>query len=390
MPATGVLRTKKKILTTKVEGTYGSDAAPGVVDAIMVTNLDLSPLEVEAQERGQVQPYFGNTEDIIAAAYVKLSFDVEVSGSGAAGTVPQLGKLLRACSMSETIMAAPVTGVASAGGSVTQMPLAAGASAVDGAYVGMTINLTGGTGAGQSAVIKSYTGATKTAVFTAPLATAPDATTQYTIPAQVVYRRITDNPESVTHYVNIDGVLHKMLGVRGTVSFSFSNKKVPTAKFSMTGLFAQVVDAPAGQASYAGKTPPVAVNAINTRNTRLHDFFGAVVSDLSIDVANDITFRTLGGGTEQVLITDSKPTGSITQQATKMADKDWYTAIKNAAVGALSITHGTVAGNIVKIDAPRVQLTKPQLSDMDNIVMLQTGLKLLPDLGNDELTISFM
>lgn len=67
-------------------------------------------------------------------------------------------------------------------GSTTTAVLPAAASSVDGAYVGMEIYFTAGTGQGQRAVITAYVGATRTATFAA-LAVAPDSSTVYQVSA---------------------------------------------------------------------------------------------------------------------------------------------------------------------------------------------------------------
>jgi hypothetical protein len=381
---------KKKVLLSKIEVTEGTDPIPTVgANAVLVKNFELTPMEMELVARDNIKPSFGNDEDVPVVIYAKVSFEVELTGSGTAGTVPPIGHLLRAAGMSETALATAQSGTATAGGAAT-INLAASASASDNTYVGMTINLTGGTGSGQTAVIQSYVGASKQATLTGNWTTPPDATTAYTIPAQVVYRRITDAPESITHYAFFDKVRHALVGARGTVSFMLSYKKVPTAKFAFTGRYVPVIDANAPAANFATRQKPLAVNASNTSAISLLGYAGVVLQDLSIDLANEVVFRALPGGSESVVMTDSNPAGSITQEATTVAVKDWWSTIRAVTTGLFSITHGTVAGNRFKIDTPRTQLTKPSYSETDNVQMLQTSMKFLPIAGNDELTLTFL
>ena len=98
---------RKKILLVKIEPTYGVDAVPtGAVNAVLARNVRITPLEQMLEERGVVTPgYFGGQEQIVAGDYVKIEFEVEVAGSGAAGTAPAYGPLLRACALSETVTA---------------------------------------------------------------------------------------------------------------------------------------------------------------------------------------------------------------------------------------------------------------------------------------------
>lgn len=203
----------------------------------------------------------------------------------------------------------------------------------------------------------------------------------------VTYAPISASFESVTIYVNVDGVLHKLTGARGTLSATWPNKDIPVLKFTFTGLWNQVTDTAAPVPTYTAWKDPLPVSAINTTPYTLHGF-AAVMSELSFDMGGTLVHRSLVGGSEQVLITDRAGTGSTTIEATTVAQKDWWSIAKNATLGALSITHGIVAGSKVTFAAPKVQLDAPQYSDLDGIQMIQMGLTFTPNAGNDEYTFA--
>lgn len=384
------LLTRKRVILAKIEATYSQDPTPSAgLDALLMSNLNVSPMEQTLVQRNNVKAYLGNNPSVLAAIYAKVSFDIEVAGSGTPGTAPAYDELLRACGLSATTLASALSGTAAAG-TVNGMTLAAGASAVDGAYVGMTINLTGGAGAGQSAVVATYNGTTKAVTFTAPLATAASTTTTYTMPLQVVYRPVSDLFESVAFYVNVDNVRHLMLGARGSVSLKVNAQGIPMWSFAFTGLYTTPSDVPIPTPTLTQFAQPLAVNNQNTGGVNISGYLSAVVSDFSLDLAASVVFRSLPGGTEQVLLTDRQPSGSVTFEATTVAAKDWWTMMKNVVLGPFSITHGKTAGNIVKIDAPQQQLTAPTYGDKDGITMLTTKQTFNPQNGNDELTLCFM
>jgi hypothetical protein len=382
--------TRKRAILAKIETTYGQDPTPSAtLDALLMSNLTVSPMEMTLAQRNNVKAYMGNNPSVLAAIYAKVSFDIEVAGSGTAGTAPAYDELLRACGLSATTLAAAVTGTATAG-SATAMTLAAGASAVDGAYVGMTVYLTGGAGAGQSAVISSYVGATKVATFTTSLTTPAGATTVYSIPLQVVYQPVSNNLESVAFYVNVDGIRHLMLGARGTVSMKASAQGIPMWSFAFTGLYTTPTDTPIPAVTLTSFAAPLAINNLNTSGLNISGYLAGVVSDFSIDLATSVAFRSLVGGSEGVVLTDRQPSGSITFEATTVAAKDWWTLMKTVVLGPFSVTHGTAAGNKIKIDAPQQQLTSPTYGDKDGITMITLKQTFVPLNGNDELTICFM
>jgi hypothetical protein len=99
------MRFSEKLLLAKIESTYGADASPSAVNAILAKDVDLTPLEAEALERGLVKPYLGADESIISGEHVLISFKIEFQGSGTVAIAPAWGPLVRACGLAETITA---------------------------------------------------------------------------------------------------------------------------------------------------------------------------------------------------------------------------------------------------------------------------------------------
>lgn len=205
----------------------------------------------------------------------------------------------------------------------------------------------------------------------------------------VAYAPVSTGMESVTLYVNIDGVQHKSVGARGTVAFSFKNNERPMARFNFTGLFVPVADAALPAVTLTAWKKPLPCNRTNTPTFTLHSY-AALLDDLQIDMANQVVYRGLIGGAEFVRITDRKPAGSVLMEAVKVADKNWWTSIQNATNGALELVHGLTAGNIVEVDAPNVQMYSPTYQDQDGILMLSAQMAMTPGAtGNDELVLTF-
>ena len=100
--------TRKKFLIAKSESTYATDPSPvGGSDAIQVTNVEVTPIESDNVQSGTLQGFIGNSTrgTLVANKRVSITFDVELAGSGAAGTAPAFGPLLKSCGLSETIVA---------------------------------------------------------------------------------------------------------------------------------------------------------------------------------------------------------------------------------------------------------------------------------------------
>jgi hypothetical protein len=99
------LLTRKRLILAKAETTYGTDSTPAGADAVLVRNLDITPLEADTVSRDLIRPYLGNSEQLLANTRVGITFEVELAGSGTAGTAPRFGALLKACGFAETVVA---------------------------------------------------------------------------------------------------------------------------------------------------------------------------------------------------------------------------------------------------------------------------------------------
>lgn len=112
----------KMAILAKIEVTKGVDPVPtGAANAILASDVTVTPLEGETAQRNNITPWFGNQGSLMATQYSKLAFSVELAGPGAAGTVPACGPLLRACACAATT---------SAGVSVTFAPVSSGIESV--------------------------------------------------------------------------------------------------------------------------------------------------------------------------------------------------------------------------------------------------------------------
>ena len=99
------LLSRKRLLLAKLETTYGTDPTPVVgSDAILVRNIEVTPLEVDTVNRELIRPFLGQADQLLAQQRVLVNFEVELAGSGSAGTAPAYGPLLQACRCTETVV----------------------------------------------------------------------------------------------------------------------------------------------------------------------------------------------------------------------------------------------------------------------------------------------
>ncbi|AQZ51911.1 phage tail tube protein [Martelella mediterranea] len=305
-----VRRYKKMAALVKIEEDYASDAAPAAADAMIFSNVTFTPLEGQEVSRDLILPFLGNQGMIITGQYATLQFDIEIAGSGTAGTAPKYDAILRACGLAQTV--------------------------------------TAGT--------------------------------------SVEYEIIEDEEESASIYFISDKVQHVLLGARGTMRLNFTPSQIPHYTVTMTGLIGTISDIGAMPAvSQVGWKTPLAVSKANTTMT-LHGW-SSVAESLALDLGNTVTPRFLIGD-ELVAISDRSATGTAVVEAKSLAEINWFDAARNRTRGALSLVHGTTAGNIVEIAAPAVEIGKPTQGQTNNIVNYSLPLGLCPVAGLDELKIT--
>lgn len=203
---------------------------------------------------------------------------------------------------------------------------------------------------------------------------------------QITYEPVSDDFEMLTLHYFLDGVFHKITDARGTVSFDISAKGIPFIRFRFLGVYHPITDqaSPAG-VDYSKFSIPLGVNKKNTPEWSLGSYTGCLQS-LSLDIANNLVWRSLIS-CESAEITERAPTGQITLQLPKISELNWAEMVRSSLLQGLTITHGITPGNIITINAPKVQLTEPTYSEDEGVAMLGMNLNIQPDQGNDEIQI---
>lgn len=99
---------KNALVAAKIETTTGTDAVPtGAANAILVSDASITPLDAQNIDRNLIRGTFGASEQLVGSASVKVTYTVELAGSGTAGTAPAWGQLLQACACAEGVLATP-------------------------------------------------------------------------------------------------------------------------------------------------------------------------------------------------------------------------------------------------------------------------------------------
>lgn len=305
-----------KILASKKEAVYATDAAPTLAEnAILTRNFSAKPIEADRLDRNLDGRGFGATASAPSNERQTISYETEIAGAGAAGTAPAWMELLEGCGMAAPVLTAGVDAV---------QRMAAAGSVMS----------------------------------------------------------------SLTQHHWIDDQLRKMVGSRGTFSIDMTANAYAFLAFSFTGIIPDLdpfTVAAAGEATIDRWKDPVEVNNVNTMLTL--DAFALVTRSLRIDANVPVTMRNLVGA-RYVRRGNHNATGRLSVEAPSVGAKDLYAIMRSGARVPLLATHGTVAGNIVEVSAPKIQITDITERDEDGLLMWDMDLLLTIEDGQDDLVLT--
>ena len=305
---------RKRSILAKAESSYGSDPTPtGSANYVQVIDLNIEPIVSDEVSRDLIRPYMGNYEVIPANTRVNVTFDVEMSGSGSAGTAPKYGAILKACGLSETVVSS----------------------------------------------------------------------------TSVTYAPVTTPSDSVTLFVNYDGIRHKVTGARGTFSINCEVNNIPRISFSLTGIFNAPTDTALPTVTVSNQASPLIFKNGSTSNFAIFGFAAALQS-WNLDFNNEVIYRELVGGTKEVLITDRRPSGTAVIENPALSAHNFFTDYTGTSTGTNTWLHGTTAGNKVTVSCPQTDLGQPTYEESDGITMLNLPFMATPtSSGNTEFSLVY-
>ena len=305
---------RKRSILAKAESSYGSDPTPtGSANYVQVIDLNIEPIVSDEVSRDLIRPYMGNYEVIPANTRVNVTFDVEMSGSGSAGTAPKYGAILKACGLSETVVSS----------------------------------------------------------------------------TSVTYAPVTTPSDSVTLFVNYDGIRHKVTGARGTFSLNCEVNNIPRISFSLTGIFNAPTDTALPTVTVSNQASPLIFKNGSTSNFAIFGFAAALQS-WNLDFNNEVIYRELVGGTKEVLITDRRPSGTAVIESVALSSHNFFTDYTGTSTRTNTWLHGTTAGNKVTVSCPQTDLGQPTYSESDGITMLNLPFMATPTASaNNEFSLVY-
>jgi hypothetical protein len=208
-----------------------------------------------------------------------------------------------------------------------------------------------------------------------------------TASTSIAYAPVSTDFESVALYVYKDGIFHKVLGCRGSFKLSFEVGKYPVAEWTFKGRYASPSDATPGAQTISSVKPVPVLGA----NFNISGHSG-VTTKLELDLNNTVSERrsiNAATGISGFEITGRAPQGSIDPEVATEAAAAYWSDWESALAMTMNLGPiGSDSGNIIEVNAPKVQYKELTYADRNGILTYQIPIALAMSAGDDELTIT--
>lgn len=204
--------------------------------------------------------------------------------------------------------------------------------------------------------------------------------------SSVTQAPITAATKSLTFWAYIDDLLMKATGARATFGFTIEDDEWPMFNFDLLGIpdTALASQAAPGTPTITGYIDPVLAATENTTFT-----LGGYAPGLrrwSMAANVDRQLRSLIGPADRVNMRGRSWSGEVVIECPDLTTKNYFTNIRPATTLAASVVQGTVTGNIVQVDCPKLQISGDVgISEEQGKVMVTLPVTALPNTGNDEI-----
>lgn len=323
--------TRQLVILAALQTNEDTPVALTGANAILCSNINVTPLESENVSRDLQLPYFGNFEELVGPKRKTVSFDVELVGSGTVGTAPAWWPLWLACGNeaivdttppTDSLLSRPITNLASG-----QQPC-----------ITLLVNDSG---------VNHFFHAAKGSV-----------------------ELVLESPQRPLLRFNFTGRYVDLTAGSAPSNISYAGFKVPQiVSADFTGRIRL-----GATASFTGGVPSfTGGEELESRGITLN--------------LNSTVVQTPMVGSDDIDITDRQPTCQITLDQTAAQEVARMAAVVANSSTSITLVHDTRPGFKVGVHLPRVQLTQPTLVDVNGRRLQGYTGRVLPVNGNDEITL---
>lgn len=207
---------------------------------------------------------------------------------------------------------------------------------------------------------------------------------------QLTYTPLTQDHESCTIYFYRDGILHSLVGCRGTWELRLPVDDLPVFRFTMRGLWADPSDS-------ANPSSPTVLSLVPPRIVDLGLSIGSYspvgVNSLQLAMNNTLVTKKCINATEGITgieINARRPGGSLDPEVDTLANLNPWSAWKAATSAAIACTVGSVAGNRLDVSVPKAIYDEVGYGDRDGTLIYNLPFTCTENSsGDDELSLTF-
>jgi hypothetical protein len=234
------------------------------------------------------------------------------------------------------------------------------------------------------AMIPSGTAGTAPKWDPAMLACGTASTTVAT--TSVAYNLVSAAYPSVVGYMNIDGVLHKLLGMRGNAKASMAAKGTPKLSFDFDALYVTPATGAMPTVTRTGWPIEEGVNSVNTGPATINAI-PLAWSALDWDFGQKVGRIDLPGPQKEIVLSDRTPSASVTVLAPDLATFNPFTIAESNIIVPVSVTHGSVGGKKIKVDL-QARISNVAYDQVEGMAAYKLTLEPAPVVGNDEVALT--
>lgn len=215
-----------------------------------------------------------------------------------------------------------------------------------------------------------------------------------TASSRVEYTPVTDAIESLSLRYMIDGIVYTSRGARGTAKLKWNAYGVPMAEWEFTGFDTWASESAINGTFSDWKIPDVLTDA-NSADIKIGSSYStgavsggtALVSQgMEIDLGNQVEHMKLLRD-ESVDIVGRSVTGKAIVGLSAADEVTWRSDLNSNTMTSFSWLLDKTPGYKIGMHADRVQRVEPKQYDYNGRHLVEFGLNMLPDSGNDELTL---
>jgi hypothetical protein len=168
-----------------------------------------------------------------------------------------------------------------------------------------------------------------------------------------------------------DGQRHQGLGGRGGFEITFTSGEVPRIVFNRTYIYVEPTNVANVTPTISNQAAPVVFDAANTATATIGGL-AVCVQSMTLTLEPELFFRDYAGCSKEVQITNHVVSGTITiVRPADLATFNPYALCTNGTRQAITLTHGTTAGNRVIPTIPYAVFGAPTEVNLDGTYGLE-------------------